>query len=201
MSSRSGITCSFHQHNSLEFPVFASYFCDYNVVDYDHQCARYSAATMDVMVTLMRRNEAHNLITRDPIDENAMESRIARIESDVANIQLNMSEVRTDLKAANESIARLGMAVTALEGKVNALEVKVEALDDKVDALDAKVEKLDSRFDKLDAKVDRLETKLGAMLNTLSTDIAKIQATMKTGLWLLGGLGTLATVAKALHWI
>ena len=42
---------------------------------------------------------------------------------------------------------------------------------------------------------------LGGKLSALSTDIGKIQATMKVGVWLVGGLGTLATVAKALHWI
>jgi peptidoglycan hydrolase CwlO-like protein len=154
-----------------------------------------------VTVTPMRRNEAHKWITRDPIEENIMESRIARIESDVANTNLHMSEVRPDLKTANASIARLDVAVTAVAGQINTLEVKVAALDDKVDVLDAKVEKLDAKVDKLDAKITTANETLGGQISALSKDVANIQAMMKVGLWLLGGLGTLATVAKALHWI
>ena len=112
---------------------------------------------------LMRGNEAHHLIPRDQLDENAMENRVARIETDIANIQLDIREFRKGAQAANEAIADVRNAVAVLDGKVNTLAATLTA---KVGELSAK----------LDAKSEATDAKLGAQAEATHVKIAALDA-------------------------
>jgi chromosome segregation ATPase len=214
--------------HSLEFTVFPRTFMTRKVVDDDHRRSDNPPATNGHDGDVMRRNEAHNLILQDQIDESAMEERVARIEADVKNIQLDMREFRTDMKAANEATMELKVAVATIDGKINSLSQKIDAqiaalvqrmdarfaalvakLDTRADAadvklLDTKLSSLGSRVDGLDAKLEDTREKLGQ----IGKDVAGLRGMVKAILWVLAGLVGLVmlipagfTIAKALHWI
>ena len=111
----------------------------------------------------MRRSEAHNLVPQYPIDQDAMEARVARIETDIANIQLDIREFRKGAQAANEATADIRHAVAVLDGKVNTLAATLTA---KVGELSAK----------LDAKAEATDARLGSLAEATDIKIAALDA-------------------------
>ena len=168
----------------------------------------------------MRRNEAHNLILRDQMEEKAMESRVSKVESDIANIQLDVRELRSD-------VTDLKVAYATLDGKIDVLHEKVDALSGRVEAnaaaagaslemlearIDANAKATDARFEEVEAKIDAnakstdakfeaTQKELGALRIELRESIASVKATI----WTFGVLRALIsigfTAAKAFHWI
>ena len=185
------------------------------VVDDDDRRSDNPPATNGYDGDVMRRNEAHNLILQDQIDESAMEERVARIEADVKNIQLDMREFRTDMKAANEATTELKVAVATIDGKINSLSQKVDtqfaglvqrndaqfaALTQRNDAqFAALVAKLDTKADAADVKL--LETKVTSLSSRVDGLDAKVEDTREK----LGQVGKdvagLRGMVKAILWV
>ena len=170
-SPQVSIACTFSQRN-LALDPRALFSCIYSVLSYFRdvkicrRCSsagRYSATANGYGDHIMRGNEAHHLIPRDQLDENAMENRVARIETDIANIQLDIREFRKGAQAANEAIADVRNAVAVLDGKVNTLAATLTA---KVGELSAK----------LDAKSEATDAKLGSQAEATNVKIAALDA-------------------------
>ena len=102
------------------------------------------------------------------------------IEAQIEPLRTGLSEVRTDVRE---------------------LRADNKTLRDKIDALR---DRMDEGFRASDAKIDSVNKSLGEKITKLSDDVAGMRGLQKAMLWVMGGVGSLATVlltvGKALHW-
>jgi uncharacterized coiled-coil DUF342 family protein len=145
----------------------------------------------------------------------------------VAEQSQGFEEFKADIRELRAADAALAVKIDALGAKADAVGDKVESvhitLREKIESVhDTMRDKIDSVNTTLSNKIDSVHItlrdwmdegfpasnakfeKLDDKLSQLITDVAKIGAMQKAMLWLIGCLGTLATIAatvgKALNW-
>ena len=112
------------------------------------------------MCQMLARNEAF------PMENESLESRVARIEADVSQINIRVGNMETDLRGLRTSMDHKFESLEAkFDGKIDGLEAK---FDRKIDGLEAKfasrLDAMDTRFcGQLTAMDARFEKKLDTL--------------------------------------
>ena len=102
------------------------------------------------MCQMLARNEAF------PMENESLESRVARIEADVSQINIRVGNMETDLRGLR----------TSMDHKFESLEAK---FDRKIDGLEAKfASRLDAMDTRFCGQLTAMDARFGKKLDTLS---------------------------------
>jgi len=130
--------------------------------------------------------------------DNDIKSAVLRLE---AEIQKTAESARNDLE---KLAARLDVQLQELRGDNKALREKV---DRNLEFILAKFEETNRKFDETNRKIDQTNDRIdltNEKLGALDRKVTEIGTKLTALLWVIGGLGTLITIAvtvgKALRW-
>lgn len=117
------------------------------------------------------------------------------LEVHIASLRLGLDEVKEDTR-------ELRADIKSLREKVDTIYT---TLRDKIDQVcGALSDRIDQNYATLIGKIDQNHSTLSEKLGRLSDDLVDLRSLVKAILWMIGGVGSLATIlmtiGKALHW-
>lgn len=128
-------------------------------------------------------------------NKEALEAKIDAQTTALGEVRTDVRELRADNKTLRD---KMDEGFRALDAKI---EQRTAALDAKIDQRTAQ---LSADHKSLSERVDEGFRAQDAKFAKLSDDVADIRAMQKAMIWVIGGVGTLAsilfTAGKALHW-
>jgi DNA anti-recombination protein RmuC len=168
-----------------------------------------SLESEEVPVSSTELIEANVVATRADLSDFRVEFRgvVVRIDQDIRELRADNKTLRDKIDANYSSLDNKIDAMRAvLDETRESLDRKIDATRDSLDKrIDATRESLESKFDSLDKKIDATTGELRADVKAIQTSVSDLKAMVKAILWLLGVMGTLASVglpiAKTLDWI
>lgn len=122
------------------------------------------------------------------VAKDTLELHIAPLRQGLDDLKKDLREVRAEGKSLRE---KLDVVYVTLRDKIDQVQA----------TLTAKIDQLNIR---LDDKIDQSHNSLNAKLEKLSSDVSDLRSLQKGMLWVIGGVGSLATIlvtiGKVLRW-
>jgi uncharacterized coiled-coil DUF342 family protein len=143
----------------------------------------------------------------DPVvPQEMIELHIAPLRKGLDEVKADVRELRADHKGLRD---KLDTVHTTLLDKIDTVQT---TLRDRIDQSHASLsagqaalrDRMDEGFRASNAKIDSVSTTLNEKIAKLSDAVTGMRGLQKAMLWMIGGVGSLATIlitmGKALHW-